>query len=58
MKTRSEINKRILKEIDALGTNKEIKEFLKEILSFELDILDKGGSKYSETYNEIFSKIF
>lgn len=55
---RHEINKRIVKEIDSLATNGEIKEFLKEILSFELDILDKGSPRFSETYEEIFNKIF
>jgi len=58
MKARHEINKRILKEIDNLDTKDEIKEFLKEILSFELDILDKGSPKFTETYDEIFDKIF
>jgi len=58
MKGRHEINKRIVKEIDNLDAQDEIKEFLKEILSFELDIIDKGSPRFSETYEEIFNRVF
>ncbi|HHT9141172.1 MAG: hypothetical protein HY715_09320 [Planctomycetes bacterium] len=58
MKARHEINKRIVKEIDNLATQEEIKEFLKEILSFELDIIDKEHPRFSETYDEIFNRVF
>jgi hypothetical protein len=58
MKGRHEINKRIVNEIDKLEAKKEVKEFLKEILSFELDIIDKGSPRFSERYEELFNKIF
>ena len=58
MKARHEINKRIVKEIDNLNAKDGIKEFLKEILSFELDIIDKGSPRFSETYDELFNRIF
>ena len=58
MKPHHEINERILREIDQLDTHEDVKEFLKEILSFELDIIDKGSPRFTETYNEIFNKGF
>jgi len=58
MKRAVEINKRIMREIDNLEAKKEIKEFLKEILGFEMDISDKEGARFSEEYDEIFNRIF
>lgn len=52
------INERILKEIEALRADKDIKEFLHEILLFELDILDQGRPAFKEKYEEIINKIF
>ena len=58
MKPHHEINERILREIDQLDTHKDVKEFLKEILSFELDVVDEGRPRFTEQYNEIFNKVF
>lgn len=58
MKAQHEINKRILREIDKLDTHKDIKQFLKEILSYELDNIDRGSPRFTETYNEIFNRVF
>ena len=52
------INKRILDEIEALKADKDIKTFLREILLFELDILDQGRAAFKEKYEEIISNIF
>lgn len=57
MKSRFEINKRIIKEIDNLDAADNVKEFLKEILECELDNLDKGKPEYTEKYKEIFNSI-
>jgi len=52
------INKRILDDINSLDTNKDIKEFLEEILSIELENIDKDKSQYIERYKEKLNEIF
>lgn len=52
------INERILDEIDALKADKKIKEFLKEILLLEVDIIDQGKPSFKEKYEEMINNIF
>jgi hypothetical protein len=58
MSSKDMINKRILDEIDALRADKDIKQFLREILLFELDIIDQGRPAFKDKYIEIMNKIF
>lgn len=58
MSTKDMINKRILDEIEALKADKDIKQFLREILLFELDIIDQGRPTFKDKYVEIIEKIF
>jgi uncharacterized membrane protein YheB (UPF0754 family) len=46
------INKRIIKEIDALKVDPRINDFLKELLEIELDNLDKAKAQYIDEYSE------
>jgi len=52
------INTRIIKEIDALTADPKINEYLKEILDFELNNLDKAKSQYIDEYSEKLNLIF
>ncbi len=51
-----DINERILNEIDQLETDADIKEFLKEVLQFEIDIIDKGKPEYRDAYLELINR--
>lgn len=51
-----DINSRILREIDELETETEMKEFLKEVLQFEIDIIDKGRPEYRDAYLELINR--
>jgi hypothetical protein len=52
------INKRIIKEIDALTVDPKINEYLKEILEIELDNLGSTKPQYMDEYSEKFNMIF
>lgn len=52
------INKRILDEIEELKADKDVKEFLKEILLYELDIMDQGRPVFKDKYIELINTIF
>jgi len=58
MSSKEEINDRILKEIGSLSTDKKNKDFLKDILIFELEIIDKGKPVFRDKYEEILIDIF
>lgn len=58
MGSKDKINERILDEIDDLKADKKIKEFLKEILLLEVDIIDQGRPSFKEKYEEIINNIF
>ena len=57
MASRDNINERILKEIDSLQTGKEYKEFLKRILAFELENIDRKP-QYKDEYERIVNEVF
>jgi hypothetical protein len=57
MKSQSAINDRILREIDNLKADDKIKNFLKEILLVELDIMDKDRGQYVDQYKAIIDRI-
>ena len=50
MKSRSEVNKRIVKEIASLDVDEAMKEFLNSILSYELDVIDEARPRYTDEY--------
>ena len=52
------INKRIIKEIDALKVDTRINEFLKALLEIELNNLDKTKPQYIDEYSEKLNEIF
>lgn len=56
--SQSAINKRIIKEIDCLKTEEEMKKFLKEILMIELDNIDQGRPQYIDLYKQKMEEIF
>lgn len=58
MQKNIEVNKRILNEIDALKVDEKQKLFLKEIIDFELDNIDKDITRFTEEYKNIIVKIF
>jgi len=58
MSSKDEINKKILNEIDILKADEKIKEFLKEILLLELEIMDEGKPAFREKYEKILNDIF
>ncbi len=53
-----EVNNRILKEIEALNSDENQKLFLREIMEFELENIDKEMPKYTEEYKNLIAKIF
>jgi hypothetical protein len=58
MGSKDMINKRIMDEIDRLKADNDVKQFLKEILLYELDIIDQGRPVFRDKYVEIINKIF
>ena len=50
------VNRRILDKIEESEFSKEVKNFLKEILGFELKKLDTGERKYTKHYDRIIRK--
>lgn len=56
--SQSAINKKILTEIDSLKTENNIKKFLKELLSIELDQIGQGRPQYLDKYKEKMEEIF
>lgn len=58
MPSQNAINKRILDEIDNLDATQEIKSFLKEILSCELDNIDKERWSVVEKYKDAIESCF
>ena len=58
MVSQIKIHDRILTEIELLQTEDEIKEFLKRILNFELDVADMGKPAYTEEYEKILYEMF
>jgi hypothetical protein len=44
------INEKIIEKIDKNKCNKEIKDLLKNLLSFELENFDQGRWRYTEKY--------
>ena len=57
LKSQTEINDRIIKEIDKLDAEKKIKTFLKDILEVELDIIDIEKAQYVGRYKSIIDSI-
>jgi len=57
MKSQTEINDRIIKEIDKLDADKKMKTFLKDILEVEHDIMDQDRAKYVDQYKSILNRI-
>lgn len=53
MTSQTAINDRILSEIDNLDVNEKMKNFLKEILLLELDIMDRDRPQYVDQFNAI-----
>ena len=51
-----DINDRILQEIDHLETESDMKDFLKDVLQFEIDIIDKGKPEYRDAYMDLINK--
>lgn len=51
-----DINDRILREIDQLDADSDMKEFLKEVLQFEIDIIDKGRPEYRDAYLDLINR--
>jgi hypothetical protein len=58
MQKNLEVNKRILNEIDALKVDEKQKLFLKEIIDFELNNIDKDITRFTEEYKNIIVKVF
>ncbi len=58
MKSMQAVNKRIIKEIDAIKDSAKIKQFLKEIMEVELENLDKGKPSYTDEFKNIMRSIF
>lgn len=53
----SDINERILDEIDKLDADKKIKMFLINLLDFELEIIDQGNATYTDKYKELIDEV-
>ena len=53
-----QIQERILKEIKGVKADKKIKEFLGKLLSFELDIIDKGRPVFKPDYERMLNEVF
>jgi hypothetical protein len=53
-----DVNKRILAEIDKLAADEQDKSFLREILEFELENIDKEMSPYTQEYKNCILKIY
>lgn len=56
MKSQTAINDRILREIDNLDADVKMKNFLKEILLVELDLMDKDRPQYVDQYKSILDR--
>jgi len=50
------INKKILEKIEVLETAEEIKNYIKDILLFEIEHMDEGRPKYREDYLKMMKK--
>jgi methyl coenzyme M reductase subunit D len=50
------INQRIIKKINEMDCSDEIKQFLKEILLFELEFFEGRVTRYSEEYTRALKK--
>lgn len=46
------VSKRILSELESLKIPKVVKSFLKDILDFEMEILDQGKPQYIDDYKQ------
>ena len=52
------VHDRILDEIKDVKADKQMKDFLKIILEFELDILDKGRPVFKPDYDRMLNETF
>jgi len=50
------LNPRILDKIDQLEADEQVRQFLKEILSIELDSFEAGVVKFSDNYTRCIDK--
>ena len=50
------INKKILKKIEELNTDIEIKSYVKDILLFEIEHMDESRPQYREEYLNMMKK--
>jgi hypothetical protein len=53
MKSQSAVNDRIRKEIANLKVDKNIVNFLLELVEYELDVMDKERPQYTDQYKTI-----
>jgi hypothetical protein len=53
MKSQSAVNDRIRKEIANLKVDKNIVNFLLELVEYELDVMDKERPQYTDQYKMI-----
>lgn len=54
-KSLTDINKRIIKEVDSIDAPEKMKDFLKDILVFEFEHVENDSEKYP--YKEEYSKL-
>ena len=50
------INKKILQKFEESKAEKSVKDYLKEILLFEIDHIDENKTKYKEDYIKMMRK--
>ncbi len=58
MSHRAEINKRIVRKIQAAETEQRVKDFLLEILQFEGRMAQRERVKFSDDYMKLIEKYF
>ncbi len=56
MPNQYDINSRILKEIGELDVDTDMKDFLKDVLQFEIDIVDQGRPEYRDAYLDFINR--
>lgn len=50
------LNRRIIEKVDEVEVTEAVKQFLKELLYFELQIIEEGSPRYKKRYDVLIEK--